>query len=84
MTTKMETKIASVPDRENLVAELWYDKVMWAEIAQENNEPILELYPHPTGKPWTFKFSEALAFLQQAMHRLEMLDEPRQEGEAIE
>ena len=35
---KMEIKIASLPDRENLVAELWYDKVQWCEISQELNE----------------------------------------------
>ena len=73
---KMEIKIASLPDRENLVAELWYDKVQWCEISQELNELILEIYPSLTGKPWTFQFEEALEFLQRAERRMASLGEP--------
>ncbi len=86
MTTKMEITIASLPDRENLVAELWYDNVLWCEISQEESEPILEIYPHPTGKPWTFPFEEALACLQQAKRKLINLDEsaPKQTSSGTE
>ena len=72
---KMEIKIASLPDRENLVAELWYDKVQWCEISQELNELILEIYPSLTGKPWTFQFEEVLEFLQRAERRMASLGE---------
>ena len=65
--TRMEITIASLPDRENLVAELWYDNVLWCEISQEESDLILEIYPHPTGKPWRFLFEEALTFLHQAV-----------------
>ena len=75
MATKMKIKIASLPDRENLVASLWYNNVLWSEISQEESEPILEIYPDPTGKPWTFPFEEAFACLQQAKHKLINLDE---------
>ena len=80
---KIEIKIASLPDRENLVAELWYDKVQWCEISQELNEFILEIYPSLTGKPWTFQFEEVLEFLQRAERRMASLGEPllRQEIE---
>ena len=74
---RMEIKITSVPDRKNLVAELWYDKVMWAEISQEESKSMLEIYPHPMGKQWIFKFSEVLEFLQQAKRKLASLDPPQ-------
>jgi len=73
MTTQMEIKIASLPDRENLVAEVWDDKVQWCEISQEESDPILEIYPHPTGK---FPFAEAFACPQHAARKLVGPDEP--------
>ncbi|MBI1925324.1 hypothetical protein HYR99_13865 [Candidatus Poribacteria bacterium] len=76
MATKMKIKIASLPDRENLVAELWDDKIQWCEISQEESDPILEIYPHPTGKPWTFPFEEAFVCLQHAKRKLVGTDEP--------
>jgi len=33
----MTITIASVPDREGLVAELWYDNEQWEEIFQESD-----------------------------------------------
>ncbi len=86
MTTKMEITIASLPDRENLVAELWYDNVLWCEISQEEEDLTLEIYPHPTGKPWTFPFGEALTFLHQAKRKLINLDEsaPKQTSSGTE
>ena len=76
MTKKMEIKVASLPDRENLVAEVWHDQTQWCEISQEANGLTLEIYPNPSGKSWAFKFEEAVAFLQQAERRLQNLDEP--------
>jgi len=37
----MTITIASVPDREKLVAELWYNQELWGEISQETGELIL-------------------------------------------
>lgn len=84
MTTKMEITVGSVPDRENLVAELWYDNVMWCEISKEESDFTLEIYPNPSGKPWAFKFEEAVAFLQQAERRLQNLDEPMPKQMSLE
>lgn len=46
--------IADVPDREELVAELWHDHDMWGEISKENGEAMLELYGREDGEPWRF------------------------------
>jgi hypothetical protein len=36
--------IASVPDREKLVAELWYNQELYGKISQDTGELILEIY----------------------------------------
>ena len=86
MKTKMDFTIGSISDRENLVASLWYDNVLWSEISQETSDLILEIYPYPTGKPWTFPFEEAFACLQQAKRKLINLDEsaPKQTSSGTE
>ena len=35
MTTKQTLQIASLPDREYVVAELWYGDVQWGELSQK-------------------------------------------------
>ncbi len=66
----MEVDIASPPDREKLIAEIFYDHEQWAEIHQETGNLTLEIYPRRDGKPWEFSFEEALAALRHAQRRL--------------
>jgi hypothetical protein len=68
--TKMSIDIASPPDRERLVAEVFYAREQWAEINQERGSLTLELYPRRDGKPWEFSFDEALTALRCAQRRL--------------
>ena len=68
--TNMSVDIASPPDRENLVAQISYNREQWAEIHQESGSLTLELYPRHDGKPWQFSFDEALRTLQRARQRL--------------
>lgn len=42
--SKFKIEITSIEDRDNLVAEIWYDETMIAEINQERNILELELY----------------------------------------
>ncbi len=58
--SKMRMGIASPPDREKLVAELFYDDEQWAEIHQESEQLTLQLYPRRDGQPWEFSFDEAV------------------------
>jgi hypothetical protein len=41
---KFKIEIASVPDRENLVAEIWHNEILVAEISQENENMEIEFY----------------------------------------
>jgi hypothetical protein len=42
---KFDIQIASVPGREKLVAEIWFDNVLLVEINQENENLEVQLYP---------------------------------------
>lgn len=58
--------IASLPDRERLVAEILYQGIQWVEISQEKKELAIQFYPHPEKGYWEFNFEEALEALNQA------------------
>jgi hypothetical protein len=70
----MTITIASVPDREKLVAELWYDQELWGEISQDTGELILEIYPSTTHHFRQLKCEELITAVQQAKDKL--LDRP--------
>ena len=67
---KFEILIASLPNRERLVAEIYYDNMYWVQISQEEEELVVQFYSHPTEKYWTFPFEEALKVLEQARNKL--------------
>lgn len=70
---KFRITIASLPDRENLVAEIIYEHVQWAEISKEKDEVIIQFYSHPRKKYWEFPLDEALTVLERAKKKfLEM------------
>ena len=70
MTDEIVIRIASVPDREQPVAELWCGDTQWGELSQEGGRLVLELYPGPAGQPWRFAFADVSAALEQARRRL--------------
>ncbi|MCX6021648.1 MAG: hypothetical protein NTZ05_07935 [Chloroflexi bacterium] len=63
-------QIASIPDREELVAELWTDDMMWGEISQECGEVVLELYEDEEGPPWRFPLKTVERLLRRARRDL--------------
>jgi hypothetical protein len=68
---KFRITVASLPDRERLVAEILYAGVEWAEISQErDNGLIIQFYSHPSKKYWEFPFEEAVKILEQAKNKL--------------
>jgi len=69
-SNKMRMDIASPPDRQKLVAELFYGLEQWAEIHQELGDLTLQLYPRRDGQPWKFPFDEAVSALKLASKRL--------------
>jgi hypothetical protein len=42
--SKFNIEISSVPDRENLVVEIWYNEILVAEINQETEKLEIEFY----------------------------------------
>lgn len=66
---KFEIIIVSLPEKERLVAEIYYDNMYWVQISQETDELIIQFYAHPTQKYWEFPLDEALGALQQAKKR---------------
>jgi hypothetical protein len=66
----MTITIASVPDREKLVAELWYDQELWGEISQETGELLLEVYLNPSRNSHQLKCKELILAIQQAEDKL--------------
>lgn len=67
---KFEIVIASLPERERLVAEIFYEDVQWVEISQETEELTIQFCSHPRKEYWEFPFEEALEILKQARDEL--------------
>lgn len=73
---KLSITIASVPDREEVVAELWCGHQQWGEISQETETLKLELYSkRKNNGVWEFDFEEALNLMNTAKRRLLGLEE---------
>lgn len=66
---KFRIQIASVPDRENLVAEIWNENLMIAEINDERGELEIEIYPDQSEK-LIFDCQEFIDVLERAKNRL--------------
>lgn len=71
MTNKLTAQIASLPDRENVVYEIFYGADQVAEIS---NEPIfgfrIEIFSCPDGGSWTLDFEEFQFLLEQAKRNI--------------
>lgn len=65
--SKFKIEITSVPDREQLVAEIWHSEFLIAEINREKEALEIELYPV---KKMAFEFEEFLEILETARERL--------------
>ncbi|TAK76193.1 MAG: hypothetical protein EPO11_04575 [Gammaproteobacteria bacterium] len=68
---KLTIQLASVPHHPELVAEIWQETNMIAEVRlHEKNNFIIELYPHPTQACWSFKLDEWMKILTLAKEAL--------------
>ncbi len=67
---KFRITVASLPDRERLVAEILYEGVQWAEISQEADELVVQFYSHPRQEFWEFPLDRVLNILEQAKEKL--------------
>lgn len=65
-----EIVVASIPDRDELITELYYKGSQWVEISHETNEMLIQFYPHPSQGYWEFSLKKALEALEQAKQRM--------------
>ncbi len=66
----MITCVASPPDREKLVVKIQFGNEEWAEINQETDKLILEIYPKDGDKTWVFDYEETVKTLIDAKKHL--------------
>ena len=62
--------IASLPDRENLVAEISYKNKQVAEINQETNNLIIQIYSYKDNGYWEFSLEEFQKVIEEAKQKL--------------
>ena len=70
MSNSFRICISSPPDREKLVAEIFFGSEQWAEINQEQTELVVEFYARESGDPWVLPYENAIAALQEARRKL--------------
>ena len=59
-----EITVNSLPDRDNLIAEIYYKQFQFAEISQETTELKIQFYPHPQEKYWEFSIDEIIQVIE--------------------
>lgn len=68
---ELTISIASVPDRDDLVAELWSGDTQVAELSREHGRLTLEVYqPHAAGA-WTLSYEDFVGALGEMRRRLD-------------
>jgi hypothetical protein len=61
--------IASLPDKEELVAEIYYKHEQWVEISNESGTPMIVFFKKRDGSDWEFEMDKALEALETAKKR---------------
>ena len=69
-SSSFRTKIASVPDRERLIVELWYLTEMVVEANVEEGFLVFEFHPRQGGGPWQIPADVLSNFVQLAAREL--------------
>ncbi len=68
---KFTVEVASSPDRDELVAEIWWNDQMVAEVRRgADGVRFVDLYPPPSKVPWSFDLEEWILALKEAEERL--------------
>jgi hypothetical protein len=70
MNTQYRIQLASLPDREQLVAEILFDDIQWAELNHDQGPVEVEFYARPDNAPWRIPYDVALSALRDAKARL--------------
>lgn len=70
MNTPWRICLSSPPDREKLVAEIFFGDQQWAELNQEGLELALEFYSRIDGQPWKIPYEQVVSALEEAKKKL--------------
>lgn len=71
MTNKLTAQIASLPDRENVVYEIYCGADQVAEISNEPEEGFrIEIFNCPSGGGWVFDFDDFQKIIDQAKRNI--------------
>lgn len=73
LMAKFEVNIASVPDKQELVVEIWNGPYQIAEINFEGGTEKIEIYPLSSGQPLSVDLKDFLIALQEARKKLATL-----------
>jgi hypothetical protein len=64
---RLTSLIASPPDRENLVFEIWLESHQLAEVSLEPGKSVeIEIYPPTDGEKWSLELGEFMSILDKA------------------
>ena len=69
MREHFKVELTSVPDRDALVAELWFGEELFAELRHEPDGVKAQFYESAAGR-WDLPYDELTAALEEARERL--------------
>lgn len=68
---KLTVELSSVPDRDQIVAEVWLGEEMLAEVTWDSTKKyMVEIYSNPNGEVWKLNYDEFIQALNLAKTRL--------------
>jgi hypothetical protein len=70
MRLELTVELASVPDREEVVAEIWAGTHQFAEIRRDGNEFVVQVFPPAEEGGWDLSFEQLVNALTKAQARL--------------
>ncbi len=70
--SKFRITVGSCPDRENLVADIFYEGVQVIEISNENKEILIQVYSYKSKDKnyWEFSLDEFQKIVEEAKRKL--------------
>lgn len=71
MSDKWRISISSPPDRNKLVAEIFFKGQQYAELNQEKEEMEIHIYSKRDGLHWELPYNDLIAVLVKAKEMLE-------------
>ncbi|NGX56367.1 MAG: hypothetical protein K1060chlam5_00605 [Candidatus Anoxychlamydiales bacterium] len=67
---KFKITVGSLPDKNNLVADIIYENIQVAEISNENKELLIQIYCYKDKDYWEFSLEEFQKVIEQAKQKL--------------